>query len=143
MANKIFELSIAIGRQFASTSLMIYVTIKMNVVSEKRLELLQTVALLSASIRMEKGCRRCDAYESFEDENRFFILEEWDTHENLTTHLKSKHFRVLRGAMNLLTKTSERSFDTAPHPEGNMGYLIVDRVIVPGVSAVRSKGNKS
>jgi quinol monooxygenase YgiN len=32
----------------------------MKVLSEKRMELLQTVASLSCSTRMEKGCQRCD-----------------------------------------------------------------------------------
>jgi quinol monooxygenase YgiN len=48
---------------------------------------------------MEKGCQRCDFCQSIEDENRLFLLEEWDTEENLMTHLRSEHFRVLRGAM--------------------------------------------
>ena len=110
---------------------MIFVTINMKVISEKRLELLQTVASLSASIRLEKGCQRCDVYQSYEDEKRIFILEKWDSEESLTTHMKSEYFKVLRGAMNLLTETSERSSDTVPHPEGNLGYLIEERVIVP------------
>ena len=57
---------------------------------------------------MEKGCRRCDFSQSVEDEDWLFLLEEWDTRENLVTHLKSDHFRVLRGAMNLLREPYER-----------------------------------
>jgi quinol monooxygenase YgiN len=90
----------------------------MKVLSGKRMELSQTMASLSGSIRMEKGCRRCDFCQSVEDENRLFLLEEWDTEENLTTHLKSKHFRVLRGAMNLLEEPYEKMFHTVFHPAG-------------------------
>ena len=64
----------------------------MNVLSEKRMELSQTVASLSGLIGMEKGCKRCDFCQSVEDENRLFLLEEWDTEENLMAHLKSEHF---------------------------------------------------
>jgi len=53
------------------------------------------------------GCRRCDFYRSMEDENELCILEEWDTRENLNSHLKSERFRVLRGAMNLLQEPYE------------------------------------
>jgi quinol monooxygenase YgiN len=74
----------------------------MKVPSEKRTELSQTIASLSGFIRMEKGCQSCDFCQSVEDENQLFLLEEWDTQENLMTHLKSEYFRVLRGAMNLL-----------------------------------------
>ena len=34
------------------------------------------------------------------------------------THLKSEHYRVLRGAMNLLKEPYERMFHTVFHPEG-------------------------
>jgi quinol monooxygenase YgiN len=97
---------------------MILVIIQMKVLSEKRMELSQTIASLSGSIRMEKGCRRCDFCQSIEDENRLFLLEEWDTRENLMTHLKSEHFRVLRGAMNLLREPYEMMFHTVFHPAG-------------------------
>ena len=82
----------------------------MKVLSEKRMELSQTIASLSGSIRMEKGCQLCDFCQSIEDENRLFLLEEWDTQENLVTHLKSEHFKVLRWAMNLLKEPYERMF---------------------------------
>ena len=90
----------------------------MKVLSEKRMELTQTIASLSGSTRMEKGCRRCDLCQSIEDENRLFLLEEWDTEENFKDHLKSEHFRVLRGAMNLLREPYEMMFYTVFHPEG-------------------------
>ncbi len=98
---------------------MILLTIRMNVLSEKRRELSQTITSLSGSIRMEKGCRRCDFCQSVEDENRFFLLEEWDTQEKLMTHLKSEHFRVFRGAMNLLKEPYEMMFHTVFHPAGD------------------------
>ena len=90
----------------------------MKVNPEKRSELSQTIASLSSSIKMEKGCNRCDFCQSTEDENRFFLLEEWDTQENLMTHLKSEHFKVIRGAMNLLQEPYERMFHTVFHPAG-------------------------
>jgi quinol monooxygenase YgiN len=91
---------------------MILIITQMKVLSAKRLELSQTIALLSGSIRMEKGCRRCDFSQSVEDENRLFLLEEWDTKKNLMTHLESDHFRILLGAMNLLKEPYERMFYT-------------------------------
>jgi quinol monooxygenase YgiN len=97
---------------------MILVITRMKVVSEKHLELSQTIASLSGLIRMEKGCRSCDFCLSSDDENRLFLLEEWDTKENLINHLKSDHFRVLQGAMNLLTEPYERIFHTVFHPTG-------------------------
>ena len=71
------------------------------------MELSQTIASLSGSVRTEKGCQRFDFSQSIEDENRLLLLEEWDTQENLMTHMKSEHLRVFRGAMNLLKEPYE------------------------------------
>jgi quinol monooxygenase YgiN len=100
---------------------MILIITRMKVISEKRRELSQAIASLSSSTKMEKGCKRCDFCQSIDDENRLFLLEEWDTQENLMTHMKSEHFRVIRGAMNLLTEPYERVFHTVFHPAGMDG----------------------
>ena len=97
---------------------MILAILRMKVLSEKRLELSQTIASLVGSIRMESGCNRCDFCQSTEDGNRLFLLEEWDTQENLMSHLKSRRFKVLRGAMNLLKEPYEMVFHTGFHPVG-------------------------
>ena len=94
------------------------VIIRMKVLSKKRKELSQTIALLIGPMRAEKGCQRCDFYQSMEDENELCILEEWDTEENLKSHLKSGHFRVLRGAMNLLQEPYAMVFHTVSKSAG-------------------------
>ncbi len=97
---------------------MILVVTRMKVISGKRTELSQTIASLSVVIRREKGCQRCECGQSIEDEDRLFLLEEWDTRENLMTHMKSENFRVFRGgANNLLQKPYERIFHTVFSPE--------------------------
>jgi len=97
---------------------MILVIIRMKVLPEKRKELSQTIALLIGSIRAEKGCLRCDFCQSLQDENELCLIEEWDTRENLNSHLKSEHFSVLRGAMNLLQEPCGWTFHTVFHAEG-------------------------
>ncbi|RPJ05099.1 MAG: hypothetical protein EHM36_08830 [Deltaproteobacteria bacterium] len=82
------------------------------------MELSQTIALLIVSIRAEKGCKRCNFCQSMEDENELYLLEEWDTRQNLKSHLKSGCFRVLRGAMNLLKEPCQMIFQTVFHPAG-------------------------
>lgn len=73
----------------------------MDAISAKRLELTQAVASLVLSIRMEKGCQCCEFGQSMEDENRFFVIQTWNTRKDLIRHLKSEEFKVLRGAVNL------------------------------------------
>ena len=101
---------------------MILAIIRMKVPSEKRMELFQTIASLVDPIRVEKGCKRYDFCQSVEDENRLWLLEQWDTRENLMSHLKSGRFRVLRGAMNLLKEPYEMMFHTGFHVAG-MGEI--------------------
>jgi quinol monooxygenase YgiN len=96
---------------------MILVIIRMKVLSGKRMELSQTITSLSASIRMEKGCRLCEFSQSIEDNNRLFLLEEWDTQEDFKDHMKSKCFKVFQGATNLLMEPYEIMFHTVFHPE--------------------------
>jgi quinol monooxygenase YgiN len=110
-----------VGRPFATTIPMIQVVIRMKVLSEKRMELSQALASLIGSIRTDKGCNCCDFCQGVEDENRLFLLEEWDTEENLMNHLKSGRFKVLRGAMNLLKEPYEMRFQTVFHPAGMEG----------------------
>ena len=96
---------------------MILVIIRMKVLSEKRMELAQTIVSLTGSIRTENGCERCDFYQSAEDENKLCLLEEWDTQENLMIHMKSEGFKVFRGAMNLLQEPCEKTSYTVYYPK--------------------------
>jgi quinol monooxygenase YgiN len=107
-----------VGKPLAITLFMLLVIIRMKVLSEKRLELSQTIASLIGSIRTEKGCKRCDFCQSMEDENELCLLEEWDTQKNLMSHLKSGRFKILRGAMNFLKEPYEMMFHTVFHPTG-------------------------
>lgn len=97
---------------------MILITIRMKVLAEKHKELSQTISSLAGSIRAEKGCKRCDFCHNAEDENDLLLLEQWDSEENLQTHMKSECFRVLRGAANLLREPCEVMFHREFEPGG-------------------------
>ncbi|NWF91754.1 MAG: antibiotic biosynthesis monooxygenase [Syntrophaceae bacterium] len=97
---------------------MVLVIVRMEVLSEKRLELSQTIASLIGPIRMEKGCLWCNFCQNVEDENELYLIEEWDTQESLKSHLRSDRFRVLRGAMSLLKEPYRIMFHTVFQPAG-------------------------
>ena len=97
---------------------MILAITKMSVVPEKRVELTQTITSLSSFTRTEKGCVYCELCQNVEDKNGFFLLEEWDTKENLTAHMKTGHFDVFLGAMNTLAQPYKRTLHTVFHPAG-------------------------
>jgi quinol monooxygenase YgiN len=94
----------------------------------KRLELAQAIVSLTGFIRVKKGCRSCNFCQSLQNENEFCLIEEWDTLEDLAAHLKSEHFMVLRGAMNLLEEPCEMTIHTVDHTEKDGGDLFNGRI---------------
>jgi hypothetical protein len=53
-----------------------------------------------------------------EDENRFSLLEEWETREDLDHHIASNRFGVLLGTKALLCKPCGNRIHTVSHAEG-------------------------
>jgi len=92
---------------------MILMTIRMEVLPEKRNELHQTLVSLIGRIRPQNGCGRCDFCVSAEDENEYFLFGEWETEEDLASHLKSNLFKVLLGARSLLKSHHEMKLYTS------------------------------
>ena len=74
---------------------MIDATIKMTVSREKRKEVLQTLTAILGPIRREKGCLSCNCYVDVEAETTILFKEEWQSGEDLDTHLRSVLFGVL------------------------------------------------
>jgi quinol monooxygenase YgiN len=101
---------------------MVLVIIRIKVLPEKRRELSQTIHLLIGRLSAEQGCRRYDFCENAEKKNQFFLLEEWDTLENLMNHLKLEQFKILRGVLNLLQEPYEMTFNTVFYPAGLEGF---------------------
>ena len=97
---------------------MIDATIKMTVPLEKLKEVLQTFTAIIGPIRREQGCISCNCYVDVEAENTLFFKEEWNTSEDLDTHLRSVHFGVLRGALKLLAKEPDIRFNTIASTAG-------------------------
>ena len=97
---------------------MIDASIKIMVPPEKRKEVLQTFKAILGPIRREQGCISCNCYVDVEAENTLFFKEEWNTSENLGTHLRSAHFGILIGAMKLLIKEPDIRFDTIASTAG-------------------------
>jgi len=95
----------------------------MKVPAEKRHELSQTIASLLGSIRAEQGCGGCDAWHNIENENALCLLQTWDSRENLDHHLHAGHFKVLRGAMSLLSEPCEMRVLTDARGQGTFSFL--------------------
>ena len=56
------------------------------------------------------GCRDTKIYQDMDDENTFFMVEEWQKQRQLDDHMKSSLFSALLGIKGLLTKEPEIMF---------------------------------
>jgi quinol monooxygenase YgiN len=97
---------------------MIDVIIKMTVPVDKRNEVLRTIKDLLVHIRLEQDCVSCHCYLDVEVEDIVIFEQEWKTNEALAAHLRSGHFKVLLGAMKLLSIEPEIRVNTCVATEG-------------------------
>ena len=70
---------------------MILAIIQMNVLPGKRKELWQTIHSLVAQMKKENGCLGSSFYQNAEDENDFFLFEEWETRKALIRRASSEN----------------------------------------------------
>ncbi|MGA8281080.1 MAG: putative quinol monooxygenase [Desulfobacterales bacterium] len=97
---------------------MILTFIKMNVRPEKRKELRQTIRSIVQEVRKENGCADSTFYQNSENENDFFLFEEWENRQVLDDHLRSARFTVLMGARSLLSRPPEIMIHSVSHSSG-------------------------
>jgi quinol monooxygenase YgiN len=64
---------------------------------------LRTIKDLLVKIRQEKDCVSCHCYLDVEADDVIFLEQEWETNEALTAHLRSGHFKILLGTMELIS----------------------------------------
>jgi quinol monooxygenase YgiN len=97
---------------------MIIVSITMNVLPEKHLEVTQTLLSMIEPTKKETGCLNYAVFCDIEDKNRFSLLEEWETREDLDHHIRSHRFGVLLGSKILLCEPPDIQIHTVSQSEG-------------------------
>ncbi len=97
---------------------MIVVRITMNVLPEKQLEVTQTLLSMIAPTENEPGCLSYAVFCDIEDKNRFSLLEEWETREDMDQHLRTHRFGVLLGTKTLLSEPPKIQIHTVSQSEG-------------------------
>jgi quinol monooxygenase YgiN len=83
------------------------ISVRLKVIEGKDQEFLQTVDSLQEKFKQEEGFHKCTVYRDVADESTFHLIEEWYTQDDLDNHLKSDLFRVLIGALKVLSSESE------------------------------------
>ena len=97
---------------------MILVTLKMIVRPERRSDLLEAMRGMFEPVRVERGCLSYCLYEDVENRNAFILLEEWETQQDLESHISKDNYRQLLALMDLLREQPELQFNTVSHRAG-------------------------
>jgi quinol monooxygenase YgiN len=95
------------------------ITVTLKVIKGKGDEFLQTVRSLRERLKQEKGFHKCTIYQDMTDESAFNLIEEWETQDHLDNHLKSDLFRVLIGALKVLSAESEVRYRLVSDKKGS------------------------
>jgi quinol monooxygenase YgiN len=90
----------------------------MTVIQEKLKEVMQTLVSMVEPTGKENGCQSYRVFQDIEDSLALCILEEWQTQEDLDTHIKSDRFSVLLGLKSLLSIPLQINFHTVSDSEG-------------------------
>jgi len=97
---------------------VIIVGITMNVLIEKRTEVMQTLLSMIEPTENVRGCLSCHVLRDIEDENVFSLIQVWKTRRDLDDHMKSTRFSVLLGTKSLLCEPQQIEIHTVSHSEG-------------------------
>lgn len=97
---------------------MIIMRITMEVLMEKRTEMMQTLLSMIKATEKEKGCLSYHVFCDLEDNYVFDLIEEWETRQDVDHHIQSERFSVLLGTKSLLAKPLEINIHTVSHSEG-------------------------
>ena len=96
----------------------ILATLRMIVRPERRQDLLETMRGSLEPVRVERGCLSYRLYEDVEDRNAFVLLEEWETQQDLESHIRKDNQRRLLALVDLLSEQPEWRFNTVSHTAG-------------------------
>ena len=98
--------------------LVIIIRITMNVLLEKRTEVMQTLLSMIEPTENERGCLSFHAFRDIEDKNGFDLIAKWKTREDLDHYIRSDRFSVLLGTKSLLCEPPQIEIHTVSHSEG-------------------------
>jgi len=97
---------------------MILVTLRMTVRPEKRNDVLEAMRGMLEPTRVERGCLSYCLYKEVENRDALILVEEWETQEDLESHLRTDNQRRLLELMELSNEQPELRFNTVSHTAG-------------------------
>ncbi|MBN2654794.1 MAG: antibiotic biosynthesis monooxygenase [Nitrospirae bacterium] len=97
---------------------MIIVTLRIIVQHEKQSDFLAAMRGMLEPARVERGCLNYCLLKNIENNNAFVLFEEWETQEDLESHISTDNQRQLVALMDSLGENIELRFNTVSHTAG-------------------------
>ena len=89
---------------------MFIVTFRFQSKPKHSVEIIQTLQGIADKVKKIEECSTVHVYRDIQDENIFFLVEEWQKQRSLEEHAKSDLFAALVGTKGLLVKAPEIKF---------------------------------
>ena len=97
---------------------MIAATLKIELPSHRRVDVLELLKSLREPTRAEPGCVDCHVYQDLHDENVIVLEEVWESRADLDRHIRSHRYRYILALMETASKPPEIRFHTISHTAG-------------------------
>ena len=86
---------------------MFFVTFRFQSRPKHSVEIIQTLQGIADKVKKIERCASVCVYRDIQEENIFFLVEEWQKQRSMEEHAKSDLFAALIGTKGLLVKSPE------------------------------------
>jgi quinol monooxygenase YgiN len=99
------------------------ISIFLRIFRQKREEFLQTVHSLQSDLKQDQGLISSTLYQDVDDPEQFHLITEWETDQDYDSYLGSEQFRILIGALKVLSEETEVRYSMG---SGKMGKKVLE-----------------
>ncbi len=85
------------------------ITVALRLLPEHQVEFFQTVRSLERDMTEQKGFRKSAIHHDINDKTAFSLVVEWETEDDLKRYLVAEKFKILLGALKVLSQEAEIS----------------------------------
>ena len=97
---------------------MIAVTVRIKVSHKRRQDFMNSARLILGPTRIKPGCISCRLYQDLDEPDAVFLVEEWESRENLDRHINSEQYRIVLSLMEASDQFPDIKINTISKTEG-------------------------
>ena len=97
---------------------MVTVTLRIKVPHKRRQDFMNSAKLILGPTRIQSGCLSCRLYQDLDQPDAVFLVEEWESREDLDRHFNSEQCRIMLSLMEASDQFPEIKINTVSKMEG-------------------------